>query len=183
MTGKLVILSGPSGVGKDTVIDAWSARDSRVVRIVACTSREPRDGESDGESYHFLTKREFEEMIERGEFLEYKLVHGNLYGTPMKQLEDRLDQGKIAILKIDVQGAIDVMSVRPDAISIFLMPPSMEALERRIRGRATDDEATIERRLAGAKAELALADRYQHRVVNDRVARAVDEIQDIVEAG
>jgi len=182
MSGRLVVLSGPSGVGKDTVIDAWRDVDPRVERVVACTSREPRDGEVDGVSYHFLTRKEFLARAAKGEFLEYKEVHGNLYGTPRREVEAMLMDGKVAILKIDVQGAEEVRKLRPEVVTIFLLPPSFEELERRIRGRALDSEETIQKRLAGARAELAEADEYDHRVVNDRVPLAVKRIMEIVGA-
>ena len=180
MKGKLVVLSGPSGVGKDTVIDAWAKVNPRVERVVACTSREPREGEVDGDHYHFLTPEEFLVQIAEGSFLEYKNVHGNMYGTPLKAMQAMLDEGKIAILKIDVQGAAEVRSLRPDAITVFILPPSLEALEARIRGRGLDDEDTIQRRLAGAIQELAGADQYQHRLINDKVAEVVQQLEAIV---
>lgn len=180
MKGKLVILSGPSGVGKDTVLAAWSQIEPRVVRVVAYTTRKMRPGEVDGFDYHFVDRSTFLRMVEEGAFLEHKEVHGNLYATPKKDMEAHLDQGKIAVLKIDVQGALTAMALRPDATSIFLLPPSMEVLEQRIRGRGADDEATIQRRLENAKTELSFADRYQHRIVNDDLMRAVGELASLV---
>lgn len=180
MKGMLVILSGPSGVGKDTVLAAWSRAEPRVVRVVAYSTRAMRPGEVDGVDYHFVDRPTFLRMAEEGAFLEHKEVHGNLYATPKKDMEALLEQGKIAVLKIDVQGALTAMALRPDAVSIFLLPPSMEVLEQRIRGRGADDEATIQRRLKNAKTELSFADRYQHRVVNDDLARAVGEVASIV---
>lgn len=176
----LVILSGPSGVGKDTVLQAWSAANPRVVRVVAYTTRPIRPGEIDGVDYHFVSPQEFQARVDRGAFLEYKEVHGNMYATPLEDMERLLDEGKIAVLKIDVQGALTAMEHRPDAVSIFLLPPSTEELEARIRGRATDDETTIRKRLANAREELALADRYQHRVVNRDIVEAVAELQGLV---
>ena len=180
MKGHLVILSGPSGVGKDTVLAEWSKADPRVVRVVAYTTRPMRTGEVDGVDYRFVERETFLRMAHDGDFLEHKEVHGNLYATPKKDMEALLAQGKIAVLKIDVQGAITVMALRPDATTVFLLPPSMEALEHRIRGRASDDEETIQRRLANAKTEMTFADRYQHRVVNDDLQRAVAEVARIV---
>ncbi len=182
MKGKLVVLSGPSGVGKDTVIDAWAKVNPRVERVVACTSREPREGEVDGDHYHFLMPEEFQIQIAEGNFLEYKNVHGNLYGTPLKAMQAMLDEGKIAILKIDVQGAAEVRKLRPDAITVFILPPSIEVLEARIRGRGLDDEDTIQRRLAGAIEELAGADQYQHQIINDEVANVVLRLEAIIGA-
>jgi guanylate kinase len=183
MQGKLVILSGPSGVGKDTVIGAWKKLRPEVVRVVAYTTRNKREGETDGIDYHFVTPARFLEMVELGEFLEWKLVHDNFYGTPQNDMQSLLDNGKIAVLKIDVQGAVTAMEKRPDAISIFLLPPSMEELERRIRGRKSDTEEVIQVRLRNAKEEMEFADRYQHRIVNDDLDRCVREIDELVMGG
>ncbi len=180
--GRLVILSGPSGVGKDTVIDAWRAADPRVERVVATCTRPPRTGERDGVDYDFVSPEEFHRRAEAGAFLEHKEVHGNWYATPVAGVESRLAEGKVAVLKIDVQGALDVMERRPDALTVFLLPPSLEELEARIRGRGQDDEAAIERRLATARWELDQAGRYQHRIVNDEVPRVVEELRRIVGA-
>lgn len=180
MSGKIVILSGPSGVGKDSVLERWKAADPKVVRVVAYCTRAPRPGEQDGVDYRFRSREEFMRMADAGDFLEYKEVHGNLYATPLKDMETLLSEGKIAVLKIDVQGALTVMEKRPDVLSIFLLPPSLDELERRIRSRGTDDEATIQKRLKNAYDELAVADRYHYRVVNDDIDRAVAEIMEIV---
>lgn len=177
---RLVIFSGPSGVGKDAVLNRWHELDGRVVRVVAYSTRNPRAGEVDGVDYHFVSREEFVAKAEAGDFLEYKEVHGNLYATPLKDMNQLLDAGRIAVLKIDVQGALAVMAKRDDALSIFLLPPSWEELERRIRDRGTDDDATIQKRLANARDEIALADRYHHRVINEEVDRAVAEIQGLV---
>lgn len=180
MSGKIVILSGPSGVGKDSILNRWKTADPRVVRVIAYCTRPPRHGEVDGVDYHFVSREQFMAKAEAGEFFEYKEVHGNLYATPLRDMEALLADGRIAVLKIDVQGALSVMEKRTDVLSIFLLPPSLEELERRIRSRGTDDEATIQKRLKNAHEELAVADRYQHRVVNDDLDRAVAEIMEIV---
>lgn len=181
MSGKLVILSGPSGVGKDTIIDAWSAVNPKVQRVVAYTTRNPREGEEDGRDYNFVPVPSFLDMAERGEFLEFKEVHGNWYATPLKDMEDLLESGKVAILKIDVQGALHAMSLRKDALTVFILPPSMEELESRIRGRGTEDEEVIEKRLRNAKEEIAVATKYQHRIVNVDVDMTVAMLERIVE--
>lgn len=173
-------MSGPSGVGKDTVINAWRAKNPRVQRVVAYTTREPRVGEQEGIDYHFVSIDRFHELAADGAFLEHKEVHGNWYATPLRDMEQMLGEGKIAILKIDVQGALSAMRVRPDALSIFLMPPSWEELERRIRGRGTDDAATIEKRLRNATEEIEYADRYRFQVTNDDLNKAVEELEGIV---
>lgn len=180
MRGRLVILSGPSGVGKDTVIERWHEVDPKVARVVAYTTRAPRVGERADIDYHFVTVESFMRKAEAGDFLEWKRVHDNYYATPLKDMEALLAQGKTAILKIDVQGGIEAMAKRDDALSIFLLPPSWEELEHRIRSRAADDEATIEKRLENARQELAVSDRYDHRVVNDDLDRCVAEIRSLV---
>lgn len=180
MTGRLIILSGPSGVGKDTVIEHWREVNPKVERVVATTTRPPRDGEADGIDYDFVSKEEFESLVRQGAFLEHKQVHGNFYATPAKSVERLLLDGKIAILKIDVQGALDVMGQRSDALSIFLLPPSFDVLEKRIRGRGTDPEAVIQKRLADARFEISQADKYAYRVVNDDLDLAVRQLQEIV---
>ena len=179
MTGRLVILSGPSGVGKDTVIDAWKKSNPRVQRVVAYTTREPRPGEVDGIDYHFVTRQRFDDLVADNAFLEHKIVHGNCYATPLADMDAMLIAGKIAVLKIDVQGAMEAMKLRPDALSIFILPPNFEDLEKRIRGRATDSEEVIERRLQDAKYELSFADKYAARVVNDDIDRVVRELNDL----
>lgn len=180
MRGKLVILSGPSGVGKDTVIDAWNERDPRVKRVVAYTTRDPRPGEIPDEDYHFVTVEKFKNLADSGAFLEWKEVHGNFYATPLHDMEAMLKNGKIAILKIDVQGALVAKEKRPDALMIFLLPPSMEELEDRIRGRAQDSPEVIEKRLKNARGEMEYASQYDFQVVNDDLERCVQEIMDIV---
>lgn len=177
MRGRIVIFSGPSGVGKDTLLEAWRARDPRVTRVVAYTTRAPRAGEQDGVDYHFVTVPEFLSKAEKGEFLEFKEVHGNYYATPLTDMERMLDAGLIAVLKIDVQGAIDAMEKRPDALTIFIEPPSWEELERRIRCRALDNANVIAKRLLNARAEMEERHRYAHRIVNDDLDRAVEELQ------
>lgn len=179
MAGKLVILSGPSGVGKDTVLDAWTQADPKVKRVVAYTTRPMRTGERDGHDYNFRSVDQFEELIEKGAFLEYKLVFGNYYGTPLHDMEHMLSKGLIAVLKIDVQGALVAMKLRPDAITIFIMPPSMEELDRRIRARATETAEVIEKRLKTAHEEIELSRHYKYLVVNQDVPTLVAELQEI----
>ena len=179
-SGRLVILSGPSGVGKDTVLEAWKKSNPRVQRVVAYTTRPPRAGEIDGVDYHFVTKQRFDELVDERAFLEHKLVHGNCYATPLSDMESMLIAGKIAVLKIDVQGAMEAVKLRPDALSIFLLPPTTVDLEARIRSRATNSEEDIQRRLRDARYELSLADRYTARIVNDDIERVVRELNDLV---
>ena len=180
MNGRLVILSGPSGVGKDAVIDAWIAKDPSVRRVVTYTTREPRDGERDGVDYNFVTPERFAELEGLGRFWESKEVHGHMYASPKSDTEQLLANGHTAVLKIDVQGALEVMRLCPEALTVFILPPSETELERRIRGRDTEDEAAISRRLETAKKEIERTDRYQHRIVNDDLAKTVKELQEIV---
>ena len=175
-----MILSGPSGVGTDTVLATWTELDPRVDRVVAYTTRAPRPGEVDGVDYNFVSVEVFHTKASAGDFLEHKEVYGHYYATPLRDMEALLADGKVAVLKIDVQGALTVMELRPDAISVFLLAPSDEVLETRIRGRGTDDEAVIKRRLANALAEIELAERYDHQLVNDDIGAVVKRLEEIV---
>ncbi|MCL4202147.1 MAG: guanylate kinase [Pirellulaceae bacterium] len=184
-TGKLVIVSGPSGAGKSTVV--W--RLLEVCRLplklsVSATTRSPRPGEIDGREYHFLTVEEFLRRRDNDEFLESKEVfgRGDYYGTLRSETASGLSQGKWVILEIDVEGALAVLQQHPEAITIFLHPGSMDELERRLRLRGTESEASIQRRLEVARRELAMMDRYRYEVINDTVERAVREICDILQA-
>ena len=179
MKGSLVILSGPSGVGKDTALLEWQAADPRVQRVVAYTTRHPRPGEIDGVDYHFRTVEEFLVMAHAGEFLEYKEVHGNWYATPLKDMERMLAEGKIAVLKIDVQGAEEVRKLRPEAMSIFLLPPSWEELERRIRTRGTESPEKLALRLENAREELAASAAYDHALVNDDLNELIRRLREL----
>lgn len=176
-----MIFSGPSGVGKDTVLDAWKACDPAVTRVIACTTRPPRAGEQDGVDYHFLSHEDFHIRAKNNAFLEFKEVHGFWYATPLDMMNQLLNDGKIAVLKIDVQGAMEAMTLRPDAISIFLAPPSMEVLESRIRSRDKDSEEVIIKRLRNAKFEMDHRNKYQHVVINNSVDAAVQKLRKITE--
>jgi len=179
--GKLVILSGPSGSGKSTVVTALLKHcPVPLVLAVSATTRPARPGERDGREYYFLTPQRFQRMRENDEFLECAEVFGNWYGTLRSEVAGRQREGKWVLLEIDVQGALVVMEQQPDAISLFLKTPSTEQYERRLRGRKTEDDQTIAKRLEGAQRELALAPRYRYQVVNDRVEWAVEEICNIL---
>lgn len=180
MCGRVVILSGPSGVGKDSVIEAWKRIRPGVKRVVSYTTRKPRQGERDGIDYNFIERSAFMDKVLAGEFLEWKTVHGELYGTPWRDLNAIVEEGQIAVLKIDVQGAMTVMEKLPEAVSIFLLPPTLEELERRIRTRETDSEETIRLRLQNARTELTYRDKYQYCVVNDDLERAAAEVDQVV---
>lgn len=179
----LVIISGPSGVGKDTIIEALRRRhhEPEYHYVVTCTTRAPRPGEVDGVDYHFYSRAAFERLREQGEFLESNEVHGNWYGTPRSQVRRALAAGHDVILKIDVQGAQVVKEKIPEALLIFLVPPSLEDLFQRLRSRATETADELELRQRNAAIELARQDDYDHVVVNetgevDRTAERIDEI-------
>jgi guanylate kinase len=182
---QLVIISGPSGVGKDTIIAALRARDPEdpdYHYVVTCTTRSPRDGELDGVSYHFVDLMSFERMRERGELLEATEVHRNWYGTPRRQVAEALALGKDVILKIDVNGAQVVKDRVPDALLVFIVPPSQEALFQRLRSRATETAEELDLRQRNAAIELARAGDYDHVVVNEtgEVERTAAEIEAII---
>ena len=180
MSGQVVILSGPSGVGKDTVLDQWIANDPRVVRVITYTTRDPRPTEVNGIDYHFVNREEFFERAQADDFLEYKEVHGNMYASPLRDTLHHRDVGRIPVLKIDVQGALVAMERIPDALSIFLLPPSGDELARRIRSRGVDSAESVAVRLQNAQSEMALANHYQHRIVNENVEAVVDRLRELV---
>ena len=177
--GKLIVISGPAGTGKGTVINGLMER-KRYALSVSATTRAPRGFEQDGINYFFKTVDEFEEMIKNGEFLEYAKFVDNYYGTPKKYVLQKLEEGKNVLLEIEVQGALQVKKNYPEATLIFLLPPSMDELESRLRGRATDSEETIVKRLARAKEEMEYKDKYDYQVVNLEVDQAVQEIEKII---
>jgi len=180
LPGRLVVISGPSGAGKSTVVSRLLARrDLRVTISVSATTRPPRPGEQDGRDYFFLTRDEFARK-QSGLLLESALVHGYHYGTPAEPVRQAMCQGMCVLLVIDVQGGFQVKQKVPGAVLIFIEPPRLEILERRLRARGTDDEAAIERRLASARRELESAQRYDVRVVNDELDQAVEELASIL---
>lgn len=180
--GMLIIFSGPSGCGKGTVLSRLLAECTDTVLSVSATTRPPRPGDIDGVQYFFRTREEFEQMIAANELLEYAEYSGNYYGTPAPYVEECLAAGKNVILEIEVQGALKVMQTCPDHVSIFVGVPSIEELERRLRGRGTEEETVIQRRMAAARQELATAEKYQYLVINDDVDKTVLHLQAILEA-
>jgi guanylate kinase len=173
--GRLVVISGPSGSGKTTVCDRLLAEPD-IARAVTATTRKPRPGERDGIDYFFYDEESFRRGIREGKFLEWAEVYGRLYGTPEEPLEAQLAAGRTVLLNIDVQGASELMRRGVDALTIFIEPPSVEELRRRLMARGADDAESIERRLETARAELAQKDRYDHCVVNADLDRTVEEI-------
>ena len=180
--GLLIVFSGPSGCGKGTVVSEILRKRDDTVLSVSVTTRAPRPGDVDGVQYFFRSREQVEEMIREDQLLEYAQYNGNYYGTPLAAVEEQLEQGHHVILEIEVQGALKVMNRVEDHVSVFLAAPSMDELERRLRGRGTEDEQSVQNRLAAAKEELALADRYQYLVLNDDVDAAVERLNTIIEA-
>ncbi|MRS12474.1 MAG: guanylate kinase [Actinobacteria bacterium] len=180
--GSLIVISGPSGAGKGTLVDRLVARVPRLWVSVSATTRKPRPGEMEGEDYFFLSAEEFERRVGEGDFLEWAVVHGNSYGTLASTVRDRLEAGVDVILEIDPQGAIQVKNLMPEAVLVFIVAPSMEELERRIRSRGAETDEQIKTRLATAVRELQLVETYDHVVENDDVARATDELVGIIES-
>ena len=181
MDKKLFVISGCSGVGKGTVINEFMKRNSdNFILSVSCTTRNPRPNEIEGVNYFFISKEEFEKNIEEDKFLEYAQFAENYYGTKKKYIKEKIEQGYNIILEIETNGALQVKEKMPQAVLIFIAPPSVEELENRLRGRHTEDEATIQKRLAQVKIELERSLKYDYTVINDSVERAVEEIESIV---
>lgn len=181
--GLLIVISGPSGVGKGTVRKALFEREGHdLVYSVSMTTRKPRDGEVDGSDYYFVSQEEFERQIENDNLLEYANFVGNYYGTPYDKVEEQLDNGNEVVLEIEVQGAIQVKAKKPDAVFIFIAPPSYEALEQRLRRRGTESEEIIKERLDKAYREIEQAPAYDYIVINDDVDNAADRIMAIIRA-
>lgn len=180
--GNLFILSGPSGIGKDTVLGKLLAVHDDIRLSISSVTRNMRDGEVDGEKYNFISRAEFEQMIENDELLEYNEYLGNYYGTPKKPVYDMLNRGFDVILEIDVNGADKVARKAPEAVRIFMMPRSIEVLYQRLKKRGTEDEETIRRRVAQAVREMAAAERYDYVFVNDRLEDAVNDFYAIIRA-
>lgn len=177
--GILIVVSGPSGTGKGTVCDAWRKIAKNLSYSVSATTRQPRAGEVDGVNYYFHTKEEFKEMIAKDELLEWAEVYGNYYGTPLKKIQEKLAAGEDILLEIDTQGAMKVKDKVPEGLFIYLIPPSLAELEKRIRGRGSETEESLAKRLGAAREEIEIGKQYGYVVVNDEVENAVNAIEAI----
>lgn len=177
---KLFVISGSSGVGKGTVIKEFLSRNPEFKLSVSCTTRQPREGEVHGKNYFFLSREEFESCINNNEFLEWAEFSGNLYGTQRPYIDEKLAQGKSLILEIDTKGALNVKKIMPEAVLIFILPPSFEELEARLRGRHTETEEAIQKRLASTKLELENSKNFDYQVVNDSIENAVHKLEEIM---
>ena len=180
--GKTFIICGPSGVGKGTVVSRLMEADPTLYFSVSATTRAPRAGEADGVHYHFLTRERFQEWIDAGDFLEHAQFVGNRYGTPRRYVDAAMDQGRDVLLDIEIQGAEQIHQKRPEAVRIYIAPPSWEELERRLTGRGTEDGEKVRSRLARGREEFAAARDFDYLVINDTVDHAVAEIRAIMTA-
>ena len=180
--GLLIVLSGPSGCGKNSVIKQLLTIRPNCWISISCTSRQPRPGEENGKDYYFLSKEEFEKDITKEQFLEYAEYAGNYYGTPKKYIQQHLDQGEDVILEIEIQGALKIKEQLPETIFIFIMPPSMQELKRRLQNRKTEDAAKIDKRFKRAYEEINEISKYNYVVVNDVIETAAAKVNAILEA-
>ncbi|WP_308446489.1 guanylate kinase [Chitinimonas sp. BJYL2] len=180
--GKLFIVAGPSGAGKATLVRALLAADSNVQLSISFTTRAPREGEADGRDYHFVSRETFLAMVDHGDFLEHAEVHGNLYGTSQTWINEVIAKGQDILLEIDVQGAQQVRRHFAEAVGIFILPPSAEVLEQRLRNRGTESEEAILRRLANAREEISHVGEFNYVIINEHIDQAVRDIIGIVRA-
>lgn len=178
--GILIVISGPSGAGKGTICKALLEKRNDLHISVSATTRQPRKGEVDGVNYHFITKEQFKEGINKGAFLEYAEVYGNYYGTPKAGVQELLDAGKNVILEIDIQGALKVKETAEDGVFIFILPPSMEELKSRIINRGSETEESLMTRFKSAYQEINYVSKYNYAVINDTVDEAVAKIEGIL---
>ncbi|MDE6726504.1 MAG: guanylate kinase [Oscillospiraceae bacterium] len=183
MKGSLFVVSAPAGCGKDTILNEMFKRTDKAGYAVSATTRAPREGEVNGVHYHFFTRDEFERMIDEKEVLEYTEYCGNYYGTLKKSVNELLDAGKDAILKIEVEGAMNIKSMFPEACLVFILPPSWEVLEKRLRDRGTETEEKIVERTRQARNEVGFAKNYDYLIVNDDLNTAVDDLLAVLRVG
>jgi guanylate kinase len=178
--GKLIVVTGPSGVGKGTLLRSLIQRHPELYFSISATTRQPRPGEIEGQHYYFVTRDKFEQMVAADELLEWAEYAGNCYGTPRWQVQQQIQQGRIVILEIEVVGARKINQTFPTALRIFILPPSLAELERRIRDRGQDTEEAIARRLTQAKAEINAADEFDVQMVNDDLKTALFRLESII---
>lgn len=177
MSGRVVVFTGPSGVGKGTILRSVLADHPEIYLSISATTRTPRAGEVEGQHYYFMDRAGFQELVNRNELLEWAEFAGNCYGTPRKPIEAQVDQGKLVILEIELEGARQVRETFPDAYQIFVLPPSIEELEHRIRQRGQDEESAIQKRLAKAGIEMEAANEFDQQIVNDDLQTAVQQLK------
>lgn len=180
--GILIVISGPSGTGKGTVLSRLRQTNGNVRYSVSATTRQPREGEIDGKSYFFKTVDEFEKMIANSELVEWVRYCDNYYGTPKKYIDESISQGTDIILEIEVEGALNIKSIYPESVLVFILPPSFEELQRRIEGRGTENPEVIRQRMDKARREFLLVDKYDYIVINNEINNAVDDINCIIRA-
>lgn len=180
--GLLLVVSGPSGTGKGTICKKMVEMNDAIKLSVSATTRQPRLGEKEGISYYFKTREEFEKMVENGEFLEYAMIYDNYYGTPKQAIVDQLDAGVDVILEIEMQGARQIREVCPDAIFVFILPPSLDELKHRIVGRGTETKEQIEKRFNSAYNEIKLLGDYDYFIFNNIVDKSAEEIFEIIKS-
>lgn len=178
--GRLFVISGSSGVGKGTVIKEFLKKHTDFKLSVSCTTRKPREGEIHGKNYFFLTHEEFKNCIKNNEFLEWAEFSGNMYGTQKNYVQEKLTQGKNLILEIDTKGALNVKKIMPEATLIFILPPSLEELEARLRGRHTETEEAIQKRLKSTRLEMENSKQFDYQIVNDDIEKAVLSLEKIM---
>lgn len=180
--GMLLVISGPSGTGKGTLIKMLMEQDPTLVFSVSATTRAPREGEINGVHYHFVSEEKYDQLVAEGAFVEYANVHGKRYGTLRSEVYDRLERGENVVLDIDVQGALNVIATEKDKVSIFLLPPSLKELRRRLTDRGTETPEQIETRMHNAIWEISQKDKYEYKVINDDMNACLRTLQTIIEA-